>query len=365
MKFQRVVLPLLVVLLAFLLSACGTNTLAQGFPGLVFQDGTIYLTEGRHVYAVTASTGQEVRMGDAPLRFPAEADANINLYAPVALTDDGQIIFPNSHPSQHQLYSIDPETGNVRWTFEKSKGTWIGGALSLGTDVYAPGGDGILYALDASGNSRWTAELSKSGLWTHPVSDGKLIFQATMDGMLFALDPADGRQVWQLNLDSPILGAPAVAEDGTLYLGTLSGILYAVDGASGSVSWQQQLEGSIWGTPALSAENVYIGTLVKHAGKFYAIQRDNGAIQWQRDDEGSIIAGPLALEDQVLYVTELGRVQALTSDGSPKWQADLKGKLVSTPVLAGDVIVVAPLMGETMLAAYDLNGAQRWTFKAE
>lgn len=364
MKFKRVVLPFLVVLLAFLMSACSGAATTRGFPGLVLQDQTIYLSENQ-VYAVNVTTGQESTLAAAPLRFPLEPDGNINLYAPVSVTGDGQIILPNSHPSQHGLYSFDPKTGGTRWVFEKSKGTWIAGALSIGADIYAPGGDGILYALDANGNVRWMVELSNSGLWTIPVTDGNLIFQSTMDGVLFAINPANGKEVWQAELGGSILGAPTVDEDGTLYLGTLSGMLYAIEGTSGQISWQQQLEGSIWGSPALNADSVYIGTLMAKTGKFYALQKSTGVISWQRDEESSIIASPLVFEDQVLYVTEAGRVQALTSAGSPKWQADIKGKLLSAPILADELIIIAPMQGDTMLVAFDLNGAQRWTFKAE
>lgn len=365
MKFKRVALPFLMLFVALFLSACTGMTATQGFPGLALHEETLYLSEGLHVYAIDIANGQEVRLGDAPLRFPKDSDSNINLFAPVALTGDGQLVFPNSHPSEHSLYSINAETGAVRWTFQKSKGTWIAGALAVENNIYAPGGDGVLYALDTNGNVRWQAELSRSALWSSPVSDGSLVFQATMDGNLYALDLGNGRQAWEVALNDPILGTPVLDEDGNLYVGTLSGVFYAIESATGKIVWQQQLDGSIWGSPALNEDRVYIGTLVSKEGKFYALQKSNGAIVWQRSEASSIIASPLAFDDQVVYVTEIGHVQALTSDGSPRWQADLKGKLLSAPVLAGELIIITPLQGDYMLVAFDLNGAQRWTFKAE
>jgi len=363
MKFKRMALPLMLLLLALALSACGNMTATQGFPGIVVLDETLYLSEGLHVYAVNTVSGQEVRLGDAPLRFPKESDNNINLFAPVTQTASGQLIFPNSHPSQHSLYSVNAETGAVRWEFGKSKGTWIAGALAIGDDIYAPGGDGTLYALDSNGNVRWEVALSEAALWSSPVSDGELLFQATMDGKLYALSLPNGRQVWEVTLDGPVVSAPVLDEDGHLYIGTLSGILYALEPSSGKVAWQQKLEGSIWGSPAVADDRIYIGTLYSTEGRFYALQITNGATIWQRSEDGSIIASPLAFDDQVIYVTEAGRVQALTRDGSPRWQADLKGKLVSAPAQAGDLVIIAPLQGDYLLVAFDVNGAQRWTFK--
>jgi eukaryotic-like serine/threonine-protein kinase len=363
MKFPRVVLPFLLVLLALTLSACGDMTATQNFPGLVLQDDLLYLSEGLHVYVVDVVSGQEIRLGEEPLRFPQNSDSNLNLFAPVALTTDGQVIIPNSHPSEHSLYSINPENGAVNWAFQKSKGTWVGGALALNETIYAPGGDGILYALDLRGNERWSVPVAQSALMSHPVSNGELIFLPSMDGFLHAFDPANGREIWQVELGGPALAAPAISEDGTLYIGTLGGELYAIEAASGKITWQQQLDGTIWSTPALQGDDLYLGTLLGREGKFYAITRATGAIRWQRSEAGSIIASPMASDGQVVYVTDVGRVQALSNEGSPIWQADLKGKLVAAPVLAGELILVAPLQGDYLLVAFDSNGAQRWTFK--
>lgn len=363
MKFQRIVLPLMLITMALFLSACGDLLASQNFPGLVVQDQTAYLSAGSQVFAINLSNGQEVLSGNAPWRFPKEADANVILFAPVAFTEAGQMVIPNSHPSNHALFNAEKETGSVRWTFEGSKGTWIAGALTLNDTIYAPGGEGILYALDMNGNERWQERLSDTALMSHPVTDGEHIFVSSMDGVLFALNPANGRQAWQTELDGPMIAAPLLDEAGNLYVGTLSGTMFSLQAASGKINWQQQLEGTIWSPPALDGETLYIGTLVGKQGKFYALQQATGAIRWQRAEEGSIIASPLAFDSKVIYVTDLGRVQTLTSDNAPLWQVDLNGKLVSAPVLAGDLILIAPMQGDASLVAFDVNGAQRWTFK--
>jgi outer membrane protein assembly factor BamB len=363
MKFQRVALPLMIVFLALGLSACGGFFATQNFPGLVLDDDILYISAGSQVHAVDVTNGQEILLGNAPLRFPKDSDNNIILFAPVALTDGGQMVVPNSHPSSHGLYSVERATGNVRWTFEGSKGTWIAGALALNDTVYAPGGEGILYALDMNGNERWSVQLSNNGLMARLVTNGELIFVPTMDGILFAINPANGREVWQRELNGPIIAPPLLDEDGNLYIGTLSGRMFSIQAASGAVNWEQKLDGTIWSAPALDGETLYIGVMVGKEGRFYALQQTTGAIRWQRSEEGSILASPLAFDGKVLYVTELGRVQALSGDGAPQWQAELKGKLVSGPILAGDLILIVPMQGDDLLVAFDVNGAQRWTFK--
>lgn len=363
MKFQRVALPLMIVFLALGLSACGGFFATQNFPGLVLDDDILYISAGSQVHAVDVTNGQEILLGNAPLRFPKDSDNNIILFAPVALTDGGQMVVPNSHPSKHGLYSVERATGNVRWTFEGSKGTWIAGALALNDTIYAPGGEGILYALDMNGNERWSVQLSNNGLMARLVTNGELIFVPTMDGVLFAINPATGREVWQRELNGPIMAPPLLDEDGNLYIGTLSGRMFSIQAASGAVNWEKKLDGTIWSAPVLDGETLYIGVMVGKEGRFYALQQATGAIRWQRAEEGSILASPLVFDGKVLYVTELGRVQALSGDGATLWQAELKGKLVSGPILAGDLILIVPMQGDDLLVAFDVNGAQRWTFK--
>jgi outer membrane protein assembly factor BamB len=126
------------------------------------------------------------------------------------------------------------------------------------------------------------------------------------------------------------------------------------------------LDGGIWGSPASDGENVFVGTVLGTKGKFYAINVSSGQIVWSLDDEGSIAAGPLVTADQVLYVTEAGKIQSLEKTGTPKWQAILENaKLYTPPFLAGDLILIAPMNAKFLLAAYDLNGAQKWTFVAK
>ena len=368
MKFNRVFFFVLVASLAVLLTACGAAP-ASNWPGLA-SDGThAYLADGQYVYNVLLSDGTEVSTqtadGPVPARFPLKAEGTKSFYAAPALTSDGQLVIGSAATSEHTLYSVDPLTSTVKWTFPGVKNPWMAGALVLNDTIYAPAGDGKLYAFDLTGKKLWDLTISTHSLWTTPVTDGKLIYVVSIEHEVFAINP-DGKKVWSIKLDNGIIGAPAIA-DGTLFVGTLSGNLYALDAATGSQKWVKMLEGGIWGTPASDGVNVYIGTVLSNTGKFYAINVSNGQIVWLKDDVGSITAGPLVTADQVIYVTETGHIQSLNKDGAPKWQQDIaNAKLYTTPVLAGDVILIAPMNAKFLLAAYSVSGgAQKWTFIAK
>jgi outer membrane protein assembly factor BamB len=367
MKFNRVFFFGLVAFLTVTLTACGAAP-ASGWPGVV-SDGThAYLADGQYVYDVLLSDGTEVTTqtadGLVPARFPLKADGAKSFYAPPALSSDGQIFIGSAATSDHTFYSFDPQTSSVKWTFPGLNAPWLAGALVLNDTIYAPAGDGNVYAFSLTGQMRWKFNTSEHSLWTNPVSDGKLIYVVTIDHQIYAINP-NGQKVWSVVLDNGIIGAPTVA--GTnLVVGTLSGNLYSLDLATGTQKWVKTLEGGIWGTPAYDGTNIYIGTVLTTKGKFYALNAPDGTIVWSKDDDGSIAAGPLATADQVIYVTELGKIQSLDKTGAPKWQSIIaNAKLYTQPVLAGNVVLIAPMNATFLLAAYDLNGAQKWTFVAK
>lgn len=367
MKFNRVFFFVLVASLAVLLTACGAAP-ASNWPGLA-SDGThVYLADGQYVYNVLLSDGTEVVTqtadGPVPARFPLKAEGTKSFYAPPALTSDGQLLIGSAATSEHTFYSIDPSTGAVKWTFLGVKNPWLAGALVLNDSIYAPAGDGKLYAFTLAGQKRWEFPASKHNLWTRPVTDGELIYVVTIDHEVFAINP-EGKKVWSLKLDTGIIGDPVVAAK-TLFVGTLSGNLYALDAGTGRQKWVKMLEGGIWGAPASDGVNVYVGTVLSKAGKFYALNAADGQIVWSKDDEGSIAAGPLLTADQVVYVTEAGKIQSLDKAGTPKWQVIIENaNLYTPPLLVGNVILIAPMNAKFLLAAYDLSGVQKWTFIAK
>lgn len=350
---------------ALLLSAC-SGAAASSWPAVTQHDGNIYLSSGSNLFVVNADTGVEASIattsGNTPARLPLNADGAVSFSAPAVFNGD-DIIIGNAATKGTQLYAIDTKSGVVKWVFSEAKAPWIAGVYTNGSVVFAPSGDGDLYLLDATTGGLVSApiKLSEHSLWATPVSDGEMIFVENMDHEVFAFDQK-GVQVWKTAVDSSILGSPLVYE-GKLFVGTLSGSLYSLNTADGSVNWNVKLEGNIWGTPAADGSAVYVGTVINTVGKFYSLDINSGVINWQKDEEGSIIAGAAVHEGDIYYVTEAGKLQVVTSVGTPKWQAIIENaKYYTTPVIANGLVITAPMNSDYLLAAYDLQGAQKWTF---
>ncbi len=367
MKFNRIVLVLFAASLAVLLTACGAAP-ATNWPGLATDGTHAFLAEGSYVYSVLLSDGTEVttQTADGPVaaRFPAKADGAKSFSAVPALSKDGQLFIGNASAKDNTFYSIDPLTSTVKWTYAGLGQPWLAGALVLNDIVYAPAGDGKLYSFSLTGQKLWDFAASTHSLWTPPVTDGDQLYLVTLDHEVMAISMS-GKKMWGKTLDNGIVGAP-VLNGQNLFVGTLSGNLYALNAATGDQVWVKMLDGGIWGSPASDGTNVYVGTVIGKTGKFYALNASTGQIAWSRVEEGSVVAGPLTHADQIIYVTEAGRIQSMDKNGAPKWQATIENaKLYVAPVLAGDLILIAPMNANFLLAAYDLNGAQRWTFAAK
>jgi len=368
MKLKRLLLFISFVLMAILLVACGSAP-ANNWPG-ISSDGTYaYLAEGQHVYTIHVANGSEATIqtadGPVPARFPLKADSKKSFYGAPALTSDGQMLVGNAFHGDHSFYSVDIKTGNQKWAFSGAALPWMTGALVLNDTVYAPGGDGKLYAISLTGEKRWEYAVADNNLWSHPVTDGKAIFLATIDHDVFAIGQ-DGKKIWSQKLDNGIMGAPCISGD-TLFVGTISGNLYALDIATGTQKWVKLLDGGIWGTPAVDGEKLFIGTVLGKVGKFYAVNVSDGQIIWSKDEEGSIIAGAVIVDEQVIYATEAGRIQSVDKNGAPKWQSSIENAHFYTmPLLVGDTLLMAPMNANFLLAGYDVNnGSQKWTFSGK
>ncbi len=373
MKFKRIFFFGFAALLSLFLSACGGAPPAANWPGMASDGKNVYLTDVSFIYTVQVSNGQPVTVpgtdgAPKPMRFPAEADASLSFYAAPALTADGQMILGNGFAGNADgnprlLYSVDPATDTQKWAFAESKGIWLGSAAAGADAIYAASGDGKVYAVDLSGKKRWEAAVSQHALWSAPVTDGKRVFVSTLDHEIIALDAQTGELDWKVDLDTSLLASPVVTADGMLYVGTLSGTLYALKTADGSKVWQNALGGNIWSTPVVDGDTIYIGTSKGAVGTLYALKIVDGQALWTQDEAHAIIASPLVLPDQVIYVTEAGHIQSLNKNGTSKWQVDIQGaKIYTAPILAGDLIIIAPMQAQFILAAYDQNGVQKWTF---
>jgi outer membrane protein assembly factor BamB len=160
-----------------------------------------------------------------------------------ALGSDGTVYVGSF---DHRLYALDPNTGQVRWTFTTDAHIYSSPALATGslgetTAIYIASADGSVYAVDPSGRLLWrydTADPIRSSpvLGRKPHGRGQILYVGSSNGKLYALDASTGRRRWSFDTTphDPALrdrndlnGSPALGRRG-IYIGGEHGRIWFV-----------------------------------------------------------------------------------------------------------------------------------------
>jgi outer membrane protein assembly factor BamB len=267
-------------------------------------------------------------------------------------------------PREFAAPAVDPDSGNVialtrdgfvravadggkvAWAF-KTGNRFAAGALVHEGLAYVPGGDGVLYALDArKGELKWKYEAGEP-LATTPVLAGSLILVASENDTLFAVDIQTGKWVWQYRRDPPSgfsihgVSTPTV-KNGTVYIGFADGFVVALDAQGGTAKWEKSLAGGATefldvDTPPVvdDAGRLYVAS---YQGGLYALSAETGDMEWS-----SAVAGLTSLmaRGEIVFAVGDGRVDAyLAETGRILWSHSLGERAGRAPVLARGMLLV-------------------------
>ncbi len=236
--------------------------------------------------------------------------------------------------------------GKVAWAF-KTGSRFSAGALVHEGIVYVPGGDGVLYALDArKGELKWKYDAGEP-LATTPVLAGSLLLVASEGDTLFAVDMTTGKWAWQYRRDPPSgftihgVSTPLVNAD-TVYVGFADGFVVALDAQAGTSKWEKSLAGGATefldvDTPPVvdKAGRLYVAS---YQGGLYALSAETGDMEWN-----STVAGLTSLltQGEVVFGAGDGRVDAyLAETGRLLWSHALGERAGRAPVFARGMLLI-------------------------
>lgn len=208
---------------------------------------------------------------------------------------------------------IEPDPG---FNFQAEDQIWTSPTLADGS-LFVSSLDGNLYSLDpATGEVRWTFE-TDTGFMTTPVVVDGLVLVGGFNNTLYAVNADTGEQAWSFEVGNWILSTPVVS-DGTAYFGDFDGILHAVNVASGSEDWAVPLNrGEIRGSPAVVDSTVVVGT---DGGWLIGVDRTQQQPTWEVDVGTDLRADLVASGDEVLMAPN-GCVTPPGSDTSTYYRA--------------------------------------------
>ncbi len=231
------------------------------------------------------------------------------------------------------LRCLSPVDGQIEWEFRTYSRFYAGPAVDNGI-VYAPGGDGTLYAVRArNGEKIWEYKAGEE-LVTTPVIDGSRLLVTSQSDTLFVVDLATGKWIWQYRRDQPagmtVRGAATpVVHDGLVYQGFSDGSLVALTLEEGAVKWERKITTST----AANFLDVDSSAVFDDLGHVFvasykdgvtALDAKTGDLVWVSNQTG-ITA--LISRGDVLFTAGDGAVGALqASDGRVLWTLNLSDK---------------------------------------
>lgn len=325
---------------------------------------TVYFTaEDNHLYAVNANTGRE--------RWNSRFEAGIG--GTPAYSNDGLFVCGYDDT----LYRVSPATGDVVWEFSLDSPSTVYGAgyappspVVTSDLVFVPT-ETELYAIEPeSGEPRWTRRISsrERGVLTHPaVASGRVIigewtgsisFEAENTGVR-AFDAATGEHLWsnepQTRPDgiNRIQDTPAVTSD-AVYVTSEGGDVHRLDAATGDFVWTHSLDED-WLTSGLTVTDS-IGCL--HVNRsILALSLETGEVQWRHSaDTMASTLRPAAGRGQI-YTMVGNEVRALdVSSGEEQWSH--LGSSGPYAAVAVGTVYVADDMSITAIEAKNKDGVQ-------
>jgi len=226
---------------------------------------------GPVVYAVNATTGQEVWHHNGPLAQIVSSPSLIDGQVYVAFTDG-------------TIRALEPTNGQVIWSVNFSGGAYSSPAAAAGRLYIALHNRGLL-ALDANtGSELWLAPMP-GPQWSSPaVENGRVFVGSRDDHKLYAFDAVTGQTLWTATTNDWVQTSPAVAND-VVYIGNNAGNVYAFDAATGSLAWQRAISPGfiIFSSPTVANGVLYVASSLDASathfdGKLYAVDAATGDV---------------------------------------------------------------------------------------
>jgi outer membrane protein assembly factor BamB len=297
---------------------------------------------------------------------------------------DGSYIYYGT--TDHQLVSVNRETGIVRWRSRTDAMTpntlnGLNIILAAGKVIF---GDYSIYAFDsATGNRRWVFDPQAQGIPGYAAgayeesTDGSTVYAGSGSGHVYALNAADGALIWlnALSVDSQTSVFDPVIDGARLYMtvrhftNPITGAVVALNRNDGTTAWSHVFPSEAPTASGPLGKVVPFGNTVIVAnddGRIYALDRSTGNTQWvarrRPDVIGSDDVRPIILAGNVLVAGSLAHY--LTgydpATGRQLWEADGGQGSAGNPMASDGGTDFEPYNSGTLGAFDGATGAKRW-----
>lgn len=210
----------------------------------------------------------------------------------------------------------------------------------------------------------WSSNAGKTEKYDYtPALDSTAIYAANAEGEITKLDPANGRQLWQVNVGEPISGGVGTGA-GIVLVGSSKGNVFAYD-VSGKLVWKAKLSSEI-----LSVPRYFDGVVIARSGdnRIYGLDATDGSRKWVYErinpaltlrssvgvvvDSGAIYAG-FAGGKMVAIRADNGKLLWEATVAQPRGVTEIEriADITSLPVVDGALVYAVAYQGK--IAAVD------------
>jgi len=250
------------------------------------------------------------------------------------LTGEAMVWSPTPSPGDYD-YDSEPVQQDYRisiWAWDGSRANIF--ETGSFTQPASEEPEGFVTAYEADGSLVWgTQTVAGPPGNPGPETTGLLltasgsVVTATEAGEVFALDPADGAELWRVDVGTPLRGAPALLGDGGVAFvgGDGSQLLVVVDPPPFGLRFVHDAGAELVAAPTVSSDDVVL--LADAAGRIQAVASD-GRPRWLRDvGEGRALTTPVIQDEGWMWVGRADGVLVALVEGSggarPPWPGGL------------------------------------------
>ena len=262
-------------------------------------------------------------------------------------------------------------------------GLLLGGCSSLNKtfdalNPFSPSGPKLsplpeLASADQAATSVWSLAVGKAGRAVFsPAVVGSTVFVADQKGGVYRIE--DGRIAWKIDAGQP-LSAGVGADDSTVVVGTAKGQVLAYAAETGKPLWQAQVSSEVLAAPAVSGEGVAVRS---GDNRIFMFDARDGARKWMYERPMPALSvrstgAPVFADRYVFAGFPGGKLIALSmQNGAPVWEGavaqpkgttelDRVADIVASPAIEGTQICAVAFQGK--LACFDMGqgGALIWS----
>jgi len=164
--------------------------------------------------------------------------------------------------------------------------------------------DGYLRSLESeNGKIVWKVNINgplvASPLYKEHSSE---VICATLKGQIFIFNKSDGIQIWSKNLDSPVFSKPILSKNSSnLILATVKGILYELNLETKTILWKYDTKNHIFAPIKFMNDFYFFGT---QEGNVFTVKSEDETCKVMANMENSVIAGIRPLRSDLVLILD-------------------------------------------------------------